>query len=183
MKNPIIVVILVLVGNLLVYQVERSVIETGTIIRLQQQNASRLKTSQLKRSKALSATYKKKPIAKPTPPKKATTQRNTASTLQSYSTNGVRGIVAAAASKYGLNVDHFLSVVDCESSFNANAVNTSYYAGGGNPSGLMQFLPETWKRMSSQAGYSGASVFNPVANANVAAWAWANGHSGEWQCQ
>lgn len=94
----------------------------------------------------------------------------------------IEGIVRQAARKYGLNEDHFVQVARCESGLTPSSINHNYYAGGGNPSGLFQFLPETWNRMSSQSGIGG-NVFDAVANANVAAWAWANGHSGEWECR
>lgn len=95
----------------------------------------------------------------------------------------VEQIVRQAARKYGLNEDHMVVVARCESSLNPRSVNYGYYAGGGHPSGLFQFIPSTWATMSAQAGYSGSDVFNPVANANVAAWAWAHGMSGQWECK
>lgn len=94
----------------------------------------------------------------------------------------IRGIITAAANKYGLSPSYMIRVATCESSLDPNKVNHSYYAGGGNPSGLYQFIPSTWVHYSHKAGYGGASVFNPVAAANVASYAFAHGHSGEWAC-
>ena len=74
-----------------------------------------------------------------------------------------------------------MSVARCESNLNPLSVNTSYYAGGGNPSGLFQFLPETWARISSRAGITG-DVFDAKTNAEVTGWAFANGYAGEWAC-
>lgn len=91
------------------------------------------------------------------------------------------GIIRAVAVKYGLNEQYFLGVAQCESNLNPSSVNYGYYAGGGNPSGLFQFLPETWARISARAGISG-DVFNAKDNAEVAGWAFANGYSGEWAC-
>lgn len=95
----------------------------------------------------------------------------------------VEQMVREAARKYGLGEEHFLSIARCESGLNASNVNYNYYAGGGHPSGVFQFIPDTWTRMSNQAGFGGASVFDAYSNVNVAAWAWANGRSGEWECQ
>lgn len=94
----------------------------------------------------------------------------------------IESIVRAAAAKYGLSADYMVHIAKCESTLNPNSVNYNYYAGGGHPSGLFQFIPSTWERMSNQAGYGGASVFDAVANANVAAWAFANGRASEWEC-
>lgn len=95
----------------------------------------------------------------------------------------VESIVRQAAITHGLDPDYFWSIALCESSGNPNAVNYSYYAGGGNPSGVFQFLPETWTRISSRSPYGVGDVFNAWDNAHVAAWAWANGYSGEWECK
>jgi hypothetical protein len=34
-----------------------------------------------------------------------------------------------------------------------------------------------------RAGYAGASVFDPVASANVAAYMFARGQAGQWSCK
>lgn len=94
----------------------------------------------------------------------------------------VEGMIRTAAAKYGVDAERLVRIGRCESGFNPNAVNYNYYAGGGNPSGVFQFIPSTWSRMSDQAGFSGASVFDAYSNVNVAAWAFANGRAGEWEC-
>lgn len=96
-------------------------------------------------------------------------------------TGDIEAIVRAAANKYGISEDYFVSVARCESTLNPTAVNHNYYAGGGNPSGLFQYLPETWSRISSRAGVSG-DVFDATINAEVTGWAFANGYSNEWAC-
>lgn len=110
-----------------------------------------------------------KPIVKPTNP------------------TDIKGIIIAAANKYGLSSQRMLAIAKCESTYNPNVVNPNHvYVHGvdyGTPKGLYQFLDSTWVRMSAQAGYAGYSVFNAYANANVTAWAWSHGHSGEWECQ
>ena len=62
-------------------------------------------------------------------------------------------------------VDEALKIIRCESNGDQNAYNP--YSGA---SGLFQFLPGTWATTAPQAGFPGASPFNPVANAGSAAW-------------
>ncbi len=62
-------------------------------------------------------------------------------------------------------VDEALSVIDCESNGDPNAVNPSSGAAG-----LFQFLPSTWDSASVQAGWDGADVFDPEANIATAYW-------------
>jgi hypothetical protein len=83
-------------------------------------------------------------------------------------------IIYNAAAMYGQNGDDMLRVATCESGLNPSAVN-----GSSNASGLFQFMPSTW----ATTPYAGEDIFNPVANAEAAAWMWANGRRGEWSCQ
>lgn len=62
-------------------------------------------------------------------------------------------------------VDQALAIIDCESNGNPNAENP--YSGA---AGLFQFLPSTWASTAPNAGYGGASVFDPEANIASAAW-------------
>jgi Transglycosylase SLT domain len=62
-------------------------------------------------------------------------------------------------------VDEALTIIDCESNGDPNAVNP--YSGA---SGLFQFLPATWATTAPSAGYGGYSVFDPEANVGSAAW-------------
>jgi len=94
----------------------------------------------------------------------------------------IQQIVADAANRHGLNPTHFLSIANCESGFNPNAVNHGYYENG-HPSGLFQHLSGYWPARAAAHGYPGASVFDPVANANVTASMWATGSSHLWECQ
>jgi len=82
-------------------------------------------------------------------------------------------IIYAAAAKYGQNGDAMFAVASCESGLNPNAVNS--WSGA---SGLFQFLPGTW----ASTPYAGYSSFDPVANAEAAAWMWSVGRRGEWVC-
>jgi len=108
----------------------------------------------------------------PITPQNATTQ----------ATGGIEGIVRAAANKYGISEDYFVSVARCESTLNPNSVNYDYYENG-NPSGLFQHISGYWSARAEKYGYAGASVLDPVANANVTAAMFADGLTNLWECK
>ena len=87
-------------------------------------------------------------------------------------------IIRNAAAAWGADPDQLLRVAYCESRYDPNAYNASSGA-----SGLFQFMPRTWAANSVRAGYGGASVFDPVANANTAAYMFAAGQAGQWSCK
>ena len=62
----------------------------------------------------------------------------------------------------------------CESRYHPNSVNTDSQA-----SGLFQFLPSTW----SGTPWANQSPFDPVANANAAAWLYSHYGPGRWACR
>jgi len=99
-------------------------------------------------------------------------------TLVPAPSGDVQGIIRAAAARWGADESQLLRVAYCESRYNPNAFNASSGA-----SGLFQFLATTWAANSVRAGYAGASVFDPVANANTAAYMFANGQARQWQCK
>jgi uncharacterized protein YabE (DUF348 family) len=90
----------------------------------------------------------------------------------------IEAIIRDAAAAQGANADQLLRVAYCESRFNPGAYNSSSGA-----SGLFQFMPATWAANSVRAGYAGASVWDPVASANVAAYMFARGQAGQWSCR
>ena len=90
----------------------------------------------------------------------------------------IAAIIRAAAAKYGVDVEQLLRVAYCESRYDPLAYNGILGA-----SGLFQIIPGTWRANSVPAGYGGASVWDPVANANVAAWMFSNGESRQWSCK
>lgn len=96
----------------------------------------------------------------------------------SASDGDIPGIIRAAAARWGADETQLLRVAYCESRYNPNAYNASSGA-----SGLFQFLASTWAANSVRAGYAGASVFDPVANANTAAYMFAAGQARQWQCK
>jgi uncharacterized protein YabE (DUF348 family) len=90
----------------------------------------------------------------------------------------IEAIIRDAAAAHGANADQLVRVAYCESRFNPGAYNASSGA-----SGLFQFLASTWAANSVRAGYAGASAFDPVASANVAAFMFARGQAGQWVCK
>lgn len=90
----------------------------------------------------------------------------------------IAAIIRAAAARYGVDAEQLLRVAWCESRYDPNAYNGVLGA-----SGLFQIIPGTWAANSVRAGYGGASAFDPVANANVAAWMFAHGAAGLWVCR
>src|SRR5262249_35923276 len=91
-----------------------------------------------------------------------------------WSTGELVQIIYAAAARYGQNGDGMLRVAQCESGLDPSNVTPPYSA-----SGLFQFLPGTW----ATTPYADQDIFDPVANANAAAWMWSVGRRNEWDCQ
>jgi resuscitation-promoting factor RpfB len=89
----------------------------------------------------------------------------------------IESIIRDAAAAQGADPEQLLRVTYCESRFNPGAYNAS------GASGLFQFLPSTWAVNSVRAGFAGASVFDPVASANVAAWMFVRGQAGQRVCK
>ncbi|MDH4118785.1 MAG: S-layer homology domain-containing protein [Acidimicrobiia bacterium] len=63
------------------------------------------------------------------------------------------------------DVDRAVDIIDCESGGDPLAKNPRSTA-----SGLFQHLASQWPARAEAAGFSGADVFDPVANTAVAAW-------------
>lgn len=99
----------------------------------------------------------------------------------SYSRADLEKIVRDAANKYGISVDRAFRIANCESTWNPRAVNQNYYENG-HPSGLFQHISGYWAQRAVDYGYPGASVFDPVANANVTMGMWRDGHANLWEC-
>jgi hypothetical protein len=90
----------------------------------------------------------------------------------------IEAIIRAAAARHGADASQLLRVAWCESRYNPSAYNASSGA-----SGLFQFMPRTWAANSVRAGYAGASVWDPVASANTAAWMFARNQAHQWSCK
>jgi hypothetical protein len=67
-----------------------------------------------------------------------------------------------------------MNVAYCESRYHPNSVNSSSGA-----SGLFQFMPGTW----SGTPWANQSPFDPVANAQAAAWLYSRYGPGRWTCE
>lgn len=91
-----------------------------------------------------------------------------------YTRDEIIQIIYAAADKYGQPRSDMLRVAQCESVLDPNVVNPA-----SGVSGLFQFLPSTW----ATTPYANQNIFDPVANAEAAAWMWDNGRRNEWHCQ
>jgi hypothetical protein len=84
-------------------------------------------------------------------------------------------IITDAFSPLGARaVQWAINVAYCESRYHPNSVNSSSGA-----SGLFQFLPSTW----SGTPWASQSPFDPVANANAAAWLYSHYGPRRWVCQ
>ena len=89
----------------------------------------------------------------------------------------IESIIRTAAARWGADPTQLLRVAWCESRYNPSAYNAS------GASGLFQFMPRTWAANSVRAGFGGASVWDPVASANTAAYMFSIGQAGQWSCK
>ncbi len=94
----------------------------------------------------------------------------------------IEDIVRQAARAHGVDEGYLVRIAKCESGLNPNAVNYGYNENG-YPSGLFQHLSGYWPARAAKYGYAGASVFDPVANANVTAQMFRDGLSRLWECK
>jgi multidrug efflux pump subunit AcrA (membrane-fusion protein) len=78
------------------------------------------------------------------------------------------GPLGPAAVQWAINVAY------CESRYHPNSVNSDSGA-----SGLFQFMPSTW----GGTPWANQSPFDPVANAQAAAWLYSHYGPGRWTCQ
>lgn len=76
-------------------------------------------------------------------------------------------IIRRAARSEGIDPDAFLAVAVCESGLRPRALSPN-----GLYAGLFQHAVRYWPARARRAGYAGASVFDPVANAAVSARLW-----------
>lgn len=81
--------------------------------------------------------------------------------------------ITAAAEHWGVSVTWMLRTANCESHFHWNSVNPS-----GPYIGVFQFLMSTF----IANGGTAATIWNPVAQANIAAKMFAHGQAHEWSC-
>jgi Transglycosylase SLT domain len=73
-----------------------------------------------------------------------------------------------------------MKIAACESSYNPKAYNPTPVSNGEHAEGLFQFIPSTFA--GTPQGRAGMSIWDPVANAQAAAWMYGQGRQGEWEC-
>ena len=83
-------------------------------------------------------------------------------------------IIREAARAFAQPEEDLLRVGRCESNLDPRAVNPD-----GPYFGLFQFLRSTW----ASTPFADRDIFDPVANAQAAAWMWQQGRRQEWACQ
>jgi hypothetical protein len=81
--------------------------------------------------------------------------------------------ITAPAERWGVSVSWMLKTANCESHFHWNSVNPS-----GPYIGVFQFLMSTF----ISNGGTAATIWDPAAQANIAAKMFAHGQSHEWSC-
>jgi hypothetical protein len=86
-----------------------------------------------------------------------------------------------ASIAYGQRYSDLLRVADCETggTFSPGARNRQAVWNGEHATGLLQFLPSTFR----STPYREEDIFSPYANALAAGWMWDNGRRSEWACQ
>jgi soluble lytic murein transglycosylase-like protein len=89
----------------------------------------------------------------------------------------VEQVIRAAAAQYGVNAERAVRIASCESSLRPWATSP------GGHMGLFQWSAATWRWASVQAGYGGASPYDPVASAMTAAWLMGQGGWHHWSCR
>lgn len=138
-------------------------------------------------TEAVKQPVKKKVVKDATKKRKASTKpvvqpRAISKPIPTSNSSDVVSIITKAAVKHGIDPARALRIANCESTLNPRAQNTGYYAGGGHPTGLFQYLPETWNRIGSRSPYGVGDIYSAQDQANVTMWAWANGYASEWEC-
>lgn len=81
-----------------------------------------------------------------------------------------------AAARHGVSEGWMRRIVWCESRY------VPWVTSRGGHMGLAQFAPRTWAWMSRQAGWAGASPYDPWAASDVLAWGLVNGYAHHWSC-
>ena len=82
-----------------------------------------------------------------------------------------------AAVRHGVSEGWMRRILWCESRF------TPWATSRGGHMGIAQFSRRTWDWMSSQAGWRGASPYDPEAAIDTLAWALRAGLASHWACR
>lgn len=89
----------------------------------------------------------------------------------------VSAALANASEHYGVSESWLRRITWCESRW------TPWVTSRGGHMGIAQFSGPTWRWMSAQAGWQGASAYDPWAALDVLAWALAHNYAGHWSCR
>lgn len=116
------------------------------------------------------------------PPPPSTYAPPTATSVPAAS-GDVTAAIVKWANYYGVDPAWLLRVSNCESGYNQAATNYSYYAGGGNPTGIFQFLPQTFYANAARVGVTSPDLGNYDQQAQVAAWMFSIGQWVQWECR
>ncbi len=115
------------------------------------------------------------PVPKPAAPRRARVSRPGFVVPKGLSVSQAQVVadITAAAEHWGVSVSWMLRTANCESHFHWNSVNRS-----GPYIGVFQFLMSTF----IANGGTAATIWDPVAQANIAAKMFAHGQAHEWSC-
>jgi len=86
----------------------------------------------------------------------------------------IESIVTHFANESDVDPDYLLAVMRCESNGKQSTVGDK-----GLSRGIFQIQKPTWERFTKEMGEK-LDYNSPMDQAKVAAWAFANGHDGEW---
>jgi uncharacterized protein YabE (DUF348 family) len=86
--------------------------------------------------------------------------------------------VIAAATKYGIDPNMMLRIMQCES--NGNAADVSHFiVNGQHPTGLFQYLPSTWE----ESGGTADNIMDGATQIEITAKKMATQGTGAWACR
>ncbi len=88
----------------------------------------------------------------------------------------MRVVIEGAGARWGADGPLLLRIAECESRLNPTAI------GRNGAAGLFQIIPETWRWAAGRLSLGSASPFDPLANAEVAAWLLVTAGPGQWGC-
>lgn len=82
--------------------------------------------------------------------------------------------VVDASKKNGIDPNALFYRMQKESNCNPNSQAAAGYQG------MLQYDPSLWVKLSKDAGFAGASIWDAKAQIYTTAWAWAHGHRSRW---
>ncbi|HXI17686.1 MAG TPA: transglycosylase SLT domain-containing protein, partial [Chloroflexota bacterium] len=88
----------------------------------------------------------------------------------------MRVVIEAAGARWGADGPLLIRIAECESRLNPTVV------GRNGAAGLFQIIPDTWRWAADRLSLGSASPFDPLANAEVAAWLLVTAGPGQWGC-